>query len=388
MDFSLTKTTHLRRKQLRLSPKPSRNSGAGHDVEQRSSSIASGSDLQTLRSYCPPSLDTKNETVINSSSTSLYSPPDLNDNVTEIFKRLVDRYRALGEDRRSFSYYKAVQVIEKFPFKIENSDQIKDLPGVGKSLKDHIQEIVRTGKLSKLEFLESNEKVLISANNNLIWRSLIGPATALRLYEKGHRNLDELKNEDTLTQAQRIGLKFFDDIKTRIPHHEVDTFFFLVREMEQLVRKVGEQVLPGVDILCGGSYRRGKETCGDMDFIITHPDGRSHIGFLPKFVKCLKDINFLREDLMFSLHSDEVYPRELYSFVLIHWTGNDVLNRRLRILADSKGYRLDDKGLFPAVKGSSSNKGFKASASLKFQTEKEVFDFLGFPWLEPHERNL
>ncbi|GAA0154680.1 DNA-directed DNA polymerase [Lithospermum erythrorhizon] len=378
------------KKQLKLSPKPSRNSGAGHDVEQRSSSIASGSDLQTLRSYCPPSLDTKNETVINSSSTSLYSPPDLNDNVTEIFKRLVDIYRALGEDRRSFSYYKAVQVIEKFPFKIENSDQIKDLPGVGKSLKDHIH----------------NEKVRTITLFGEVWG--IGPATALRLYEKGHRNLDELKNEDTLTQAQRIGLKFFDDIKTRIPHHEV-------REMEQLVQKVGEQVLPGVDILCGGSYRRGKETCGDMDFIITHPDGRSHIGFLPKFVKCLKDINFLREDLMFSLHSDEVtdsgvdtffglctfpgrelrhridlkvYPRELYSFVLIHWTGNDVLNRRLRILADSKGYRLDDKGLFPAVKGSSSNKGFKASASLKFQTEKEVFDFLGFPWLEPHERNL
>lgn len=32
--------------------------------------------------------------------------------------------------------------------------------------------------------------------------------------------------------------------------------------------------------------------------------------------------------------------------------------------------------------------GMKGSASLKFNTEKEVFDFLGFPWLEPNERNL
>ena len=49
----------------------------------------------------------------------------------------------------------------------------------------------------------------------------IGPATALKLYEKGHRTLDDLKNEDSLTNAQRLGLKYFDDIKTRIPRHEV-----------------------------------------------------------------------------------------------------------------------------------------------------------------------
>ncbi|KAL9323810.1 hypothetical protein ACSQ67_008667 [Phaseolus vulgaris] len=61
---------------------------------------------------------------------------------------------------------------------------------------------------------------------------------------------------------------------------------------------------------------------------------------------------------------------------------------RLRLLAESKGFRLDDTGLFPATHGSGSKRGAKGSASLKFNTEKEVFDFLDFPWLEPHERNL
>lgn len=55
---------------------------------------------------------------------------------------------------------------------------------------------------------------------------------------------------------------------------------------------------------------------------------------------------------------------------------------RLRLLAESKGYRLDDTGLFPATQGA------RATSSLKLATEKQVFDFLGFPWLEPHERNL
>lgn len=49
----------------------------------------------------------------------------------------------------------------------------------------------------------------------------IGPATALKLYEKGYRTLDDLKNESSLTHAQKIGLQYFDDIKQRIPRREV-----------------------------------------------------------------------------------------------------------------------------------------------------------------------
>ncbi|RDX97331.1 DNA polymerase lambda [Mucuna pruriens] len=366
----------------------------------------------------PQHLDAENEAVSTkiyiptaelnfvTTSTLTYCPPDQNKNITEIFGKLVNIYRALGDDRRSFSYHKATAVIEKLPFKIESADQISNLPSIGKSMKDHIQEIITTGKLSKLEHFEMDEKVRTISLFGEVWG--IGPSTALKLYEKGHRTLDDLRNDDSLTNAQKLGLKYFDDIMQRIPRHEV-------QEMDHVVQKVGEDVLPGVVIVCGGSYRRGKATCGDIDIIITHPDGKSHKGFLPKFVKRLKDMNFLKEDLIFSIHSEEgtdfgvdtyfgfctypgqevrhridlkVYPRDIYAFGLIAWTGNDVLNRRLRLQAESKGFRLDDTGLFPATHGSGGKRGAKGSASLKFDTEKEIFDFLDFPWLEPHERNL
>ncbi|KAL4556416.1 hypothetical protein LXL04_039067 [Taraxacum kok-saghyz] len=348
------------------------------------------------------SLDQK----VNAPDPSLpYHPPDLNRNITEIFGKLINIYRALGDDRRSFSYYKAVPVIERLPFKIESVDQVKHLPAIGKSMQDHIHEIITTGKLSKLEHFESDEKVRTISLFGEVWG--IGPATALKLYEKGHRSLEDLKSDDTLTKSQRLGLKYFDDINTRIPRDEV-------QEMEGLLQKAGEAVLAGVNIVCGGSFRRGKGSCGDMDIVITHPDGKSHVGFLPKYVNHLKDINFLREDLMFSIHSEQdtdsgvdtyfglctypgrelrhridlkVYPKEIYPFGLIAWTGNDVLNRRMRILAESKGFRLDDTGLFPATQGSG-GKRVSASTSLKFNSEKEVFEFLGFPWLQPHERNI
>lgn len=48
----------------------------------------------------------------------------------------------------------------------------------------------------------------------------------MKLYEKGHRTLDDLKNEEPLTNSQRLGLKYFDDIKKRIPRHEVSPYEF------------------------------------------------------------------------------------------------------------------------------------------------------------------
>ncbi|CAK9182496.1 unnamed protein product [Ilex paraguariensis] len=404
-------------KKIRTSSEDSKNPSAErgdvtiNNAGSGSPKTASGSS-DSYRSLSPTSsspisFDAQNKMVSTLETSSTYSPPDLNRNITEIFGKLINIYRALGDDRRSFSYYKAITVIEKLPFKIESVEQVKNLPSIGKSMQDHIQEIVTTGKLPKLEHFEKDEKVRTISLFGEVWG--IGPATALKLYEKGHRTLEDLKNEGSLTNAQRLGLKYFDDIRTRIPRNEVE-------EMELILLKAGEDVLPGVVVICGGSFRRGKVSCGDLDIVITHPDGKSHVGFLPKYVKHLKDMKFLREDLVFSVHSEQstdsgvdtyfglctypgqelrhridlkVYPRDIYAFGLIAWTGNDVLNRRLRLLAESKGFRLDDTGLFPATqKTSSCKRGTRGSASLKFETEKEVFDFLGFPWLEPHERNL
>ncbi|TYI97735.1 hypothetical protein E1A91_D01G164000v1 [Gossypium mustelinum] len=295
------------------------------DIETNSVSWASNTEP-----HFPSSLTNSPE--ISSTQDKDYSPPDLNKGITEIFGKLVNIYRALGDDRRSF--------------KVESADQVKDLPGIGKSMQDHIQEIVTTGKLSKLEQFETDEKVKTITLFGEVWG--IGPATALKLYEKGHRTLDDLKNEDSLTNAQVIGLKYFDDIKTRIPRHEA-------QEMELVLQKVAEDIIPG-----------GTDSGVDTYFgLCTYP-GRE-----------------LRHRIDF-----KVYPRDIYAFGLIAWTGNDVLNRRLRLLAESKGYRLDDTGLFPATHGSGGKRGSRGTASLKLETEKEVFDFLGFPWLEPYERNL
>eukprot|EP00850_Spirogloea_muscicola_P005831 SM000027S09612 [mRNA] locus=s27:337246:341585:+ [translate_table: standard] len=331
-------------------------------------------------------------TVSQSDTSALvYVLPDLNAHITGPFKELQSIYSdALGDDRRYFSYYKALSVLEKLPFKITSADQVKGLPAIGKSLQDHVREILATGKLQKLENYKTDEKVVAVQRFGSVWG--IGPVTARRLYDMGYRTLEELAHEPSLMPAQRVEV------------------------MEKLVQDVAQEIQPGISVLCGGSYRRGKATVGDMDMVVTHPDGRSHRGFLPTLVKVLKDRDFVTEDLMvgpvnsLDEHSSgvdtylglckypgreqrhridfKVYPTEQYAFGLIAWTGNDVLNRRLRILAEFKGYKLDDHGLFPAARDNHHHTVAAAPRGVELLTEREVFEYLGFPWLEPAERNL
>lgn len=64
----------------------------------------------------------------------------------------------------------------------------------------------------------------------------IGPTTALKLYEKGHRTLGDLEKDDSLSIPQRLGLRYFEDIKKMIPRGEVvlqnfSCFFYLYKIM-------------------------------------------------------------------------------------------------------------------------------------------------------------
>lgn len=62
--------------------------------------------------------------------------------------------------------------------------------------------------------------------------------------------------------------------------------FLLVQSQ---VREAAEFLAPGVIAQCCGSYRRGKPTCGDVDVLVTHPDGKSHKGLFSKLLARLKE---------------------------------------------------------------------------------------------------
>ena len=62
------------------------------------------------------------------------------------------------------------------------------------------------------------------------------------------------------------------------------------------VRELAHQINSGLEVITCGSYRRGKPTCGDVDILVTHSDGRSHRGVLPRLVEEGKESGERREE--------------------------------------------------------------------------------------------
>eukprot|EP00250_Pteridium_aquilinum_P031115 c43012_g1_i1 orf=2-298(+) len=81
----------------------------------------------------------------------------------------------------------------------------------------------------------------------------------------------------------------------------------------------------------------------------------------------------------------KVHPKKAYAFALVYFTGNDVLNRKIRYAAQRKGYKLNDQGLYLTYGG---KKGLSSTECIPCETEEEVFKKIGFPYYEPCDRNL
>ena len=69
------------------------------------------------------------------------------------------------------------------------------------------------------------------------------------------------------------------------------------------MRELAHSIDDGLEVVTCGSYRRGKPTCGDVDILVSHPDGRSHKGVFTQILEKGKEEGFLTDDDL-SVHSD------------------------------------------------------------------------------------
>jgi DNA polymerase IV len=79
-------------------------------------------------------------------------------------------------------------------------------------------------------------------------------------------------------------------------------------------------------------------------------------------------------------------PEEEMGAALIYFTGNDIFNRSIRLLARKKGMRLNQKGLYKDVKRGRRGEKLNEGMLVEGQSEKKIFEVLGVPWREPEER--
>lgn len=317
--------------------------------------------------------------------------------ITEKLQILATSYANSKDQWRALGYKKAIASVKNYHKKLETWEECSSLPFVGERLAKKIWEIVETGHLRRLDHVDPKQEAI-----NLfvgVWGA--GPTTAEAWVSQGLETLEDLKNHGKLTRQQEIGLKYYDEFLERMPREEAG-------QVEEVVKNAALEINPGLEAFACGSYRRGKPTCGDVDVIVSHPDGKSHEGVMTKLLESLKSSGFLTDDLTFAENGEHrkylgvcklpgentkhrrldiiVVPYNEWACSLLYFTGSDYFNRSMRLLAKNNGMSLSEHSLNTGVVRKGGEKIFEGTPLPVF-SEKDVFDYLGLEYREPHERD-
>ena len=307
-------------------------------------------------------------------------------NIIKIFSKLQEFEKSSGEKFKAASYSKAISSLKLITDDNELTDEnILKMNGVGKSLLTKIKEIKETGTCSIYE------KVKDYKDPKKIFEDIhaVGPKKAKELVDMGFKTIDDLKRskdiDNILNDKQKLGLKFYDDILSRIPRGEII-------EHEKILKKVLKKVDPCAELTIAGSYRRGKSESGDIDVLLKSKDKRTYNKFIDELVKIKylypehlalgpKKYNGLaiiqsciiyrRIDIMYTT------PDE-YPFAILYFTGSMEFNAKMRGLTLEKGLSMNEYSL--------KDSNTKKVIDHKFNVEKDIFDYLGMKWVEPTDR--
>lgn len=297
----------------------------------------------------------------------------------KIFVELLDELNTLmvrsGEQFKAKAYKNARDSIDVFPDEIHGTEQLLGVEGIGKSILAKLSEFVNTGTIALLERERHNPL-------NLLTRVYgIGPKNAKELISKGINTIDGLRqHEELLTKNMKLGLQYFEDIEQRIPRSEINEYNTIFQ------KEVPEECT--CEIV--GSYRRGQETSGDIDLIISGIDQTLFNKFLDALIAKNIVIEVLSRGNIKSLtiarlrgkparRVDFLYsPPEEYPFALLYFTGSKGFNTAQRQRAQDKGFTLNEHGFQRNDKSE--------LVKHKFTSEKGIFDFLNMEYKLPCER--
>ena len=307
----------------------------------------------------------------------------LNEKFIELMEKLADIMLKQGEAFRARAYQKAQETIMAYPGDIMSPNDLKGKPGIGPTIMEKLNEYVETGTLKVLE-REKNNPVNILAE---IYG--IGPKKAKELVDNGITSIAQLReNQQMLNDIQKVGLRYYEDVLKRIPRSEIEDY---KKIFESDFKKVATSDSK-FEIV--GSYRRGAQSSGDIDVIITSDSPKVFINFIDELIKKKIILEILSRGptkclVMAKIPSSDSVRRvdflytglEEFPFAILYFTGSKIFNTVMRHIALEKGYTMNEHGI---NKMDGKKKGDKVSH--RFKTEEDIFDFLGLEYKAPTER--
>lgn len=324
-----------------------------------------------------------------------------NGRTIEVLQQMLDYYERTADHWRVIGYRKAISALRRQPKRIVTRIQARSIPGIGPRLADKIEEVVFTNRLRRLENANSTPENFILQEFLGVYGA--GVSQASRWVAQGFRTLEDLRTKATLTKSQRIGVDHYQDFAQRIPRAEVKIHGNIVR---QAVLKAD----PALEVIISGSYRRGASDSSDIDVLITKPGAtieQIRSVMVEVVVPDLFEQDFLQTSLSSTsrgngskwhgasaLPGSSIWRRIDLLFVpgseigaaLIYFTGNDIFNRSMRLLASKKGMRLNQRGLYADVLRGEQRKKLAEGRLLEGRDERRIFELLGVPWRPPEHR--
>ena len=312
-----------------------------------------------------------------------------NDELARFFDRMADLLEIQGENPfRVRAYRRASQSLENLGEDVEaiaKDDRLGEIPGIGKDLADKIREILQTGRMKDLDARLAD---IPAGVVELMSVPGLGPKTAKLLHEKaGVRNLDELEalaREGRLrglpgvqAKAEANILKGIALIRARQARMPLGRARPLANELVETLER-----LPEVrQLALAGSIRRGKETIGDIDILVTSTDpGKIMEAFTraPRVREVIgrggtKASVRLQDGIQVDLR---VVEPDAFGAALVYFTGSQQHNIRIREMAVRKGLKISEYGVFSDATGK------RVAAA----TEEDVYATLGLPWIAPELR--
>ena len=290
---------------------------------------------------------------------------------------------------RARAYYRAADTISSLQENVidiysrQGVNGLLEIPAVGKAIASKIEEYLKGGKIQHLEELKAKVPIDI---DELYGIEGIGPKTIKMFYDKLQiKNLADLEKaatEGKLKTLPGFTEKKEQDIFKRIEFFKRGKGRLIIGEVYPLVKQIEKRLqhIAGVkNAVAAGSIRRMKETIGDIDYLVAANDPKRVIDFFVKMPEVQEILGMGQAKAFVKLASGIdadllVVPEESWGAALQYFTGSKEHSVQLRKIAISKGFRLNEWGVF---------KGDKRIAGA---TEEEVYKTLGLQWIPPEMR--
>jgi len=299
-----------------------------------------------------------------------------------------------GDSFRIRSYRRAAEAVEQSTVQlaslVDEPKRLLAIPGIGKGMAANIQEMVAHGSMKLRDELLSKYKPTML---EMLKLPGMGPKSVALMWEAlGVGSIDELDkaiDEGRLAALPRHGEKLIQKLKKGIEDYRKNSGRFHLDDAETAAERITLYLkdFPGIDTVTpAGSLRRGRDTVGDLDILVTGPaceedvvaDAVTYTAAYPAIANLIaKGANKVSFNLRTGLQVDvRLLPKKSYGAALQYFTGSKMHNVSIRQRALKRGYTLSEYSLARLDDGS----------QVAAATEEEIYSALDLAWIPPELR--